>query len=153
MPVKHGMSESSEYDTWSRMKSRCTSTQNERYGYYGGRGIKVCDRWLESFENFFEDLGKRPEGMTLDRIDNNGNYEPGNVRWATIRQQNNNTRANVVITYEGVSKTIGEWADYLGIKYNALWLRLYRRGWSVDRAFNENLRHWKRNNLNKSQEK
>ena len=74
------------------MKQRCLNPRNSAYFYYGGRGIKVCDRWNNSFENFLEDLGERPEGMTLDRIDPNGNYEPGNVRYADAKTQNNNQR-------------------------------------------------------------
>jgi len=89
---KHGMSETKEYNTWCLMKRRCNNPKEVGYKYYGGRGITVCDRWLESFQNFYEDMGKCPEGMSLDRIDVNGNYEPSNCRWATHSEQSYNQR-------------------------------------------------------------
>ena len=87
---KHNMSNTSTYRSYVDMKNRCYNKHSKKYYRYGGRGITVCDRWLESFENFLEDMGEKPNGLTLDRIDNNGNYEPNNYRWATITQQNIN---------------------------------------------------------------
>lgn len=84
--------ETREYSTWSNMRNRCLNRNASKYPIYGGRGIQICDRW-GLFENFLADMGERPEGMTLDRIDVNGNYEPGNCRWATVSQQNSNKRA------------------------------------------------------------
>lgn len=84
--------ESPTYHSWAGMKARCSNPNQKSYKYYGGRGIKVCQRWLDSFENFLEDMGERPEGKTLDRRDNDGNYEPDNCRWATAKQQSSNRR-------------------------------------------------------------
>jgi hypothetical protein len=88
----HGMYGSPEYTTWASMIQRCQNSNNRRYKDYGGRGIKVCQRWLASFEEFFADMGKRPEATSIDRIDVNGDYEPGNCRWATAKQQASNKR-------------------------------------------------------------
>lgn len=117
------------------MKSRCLNKNKKSYSDYGGRGIKVCDRWMK-FENFLEDMGERPAGMSLDRIDNNGNYCKENCRWATNHQQANNKRSNRLVTFHGVTKSASEWADDLGINRATLYDRLYRGKFvSVDRAF------------------
>jgi len=91
----------SEHHTWTDIRHRCYNKNNSSYHYYGGRGIKVCDRWLESFKNFFEDMGPRPEKQSLDRIDNNGDYSPDNCKWSTHLEQMSNTRRNVLYLYEG----------------------------------------------------
>ena len=92
--TKHGMSKSKTYSIWANMKDRCHNPNNHAFDLYGGRGIQVCDRWRESFQAFVDDMGEQPPGLTLDRIDVNGNYEPGNCRWTTWHVQANNKRTS-----------------------------------------------------------
>ena len=126
-----------EWSSWQKMKSRCYNPNNNRYGHYGKRGIKVCERWLNSFENFVADMGKRPsEKHSLDRIDVNGNYEPNNCRWADDDTQANNKRTNIVIGYKGVSKTATQWAKEYNMGLYTL-LNRVRNGWDIDRALNQ----------------
>lgn len=96
----HGMTKSNTYRIWVDIKTRCSNKKNRAYKNYGGRGIKVCKRWMK-FENFIEDMGERPKGLSIDRTNNNGNYEPNNCRWATMKEQQNNRRNNRLITYKG----------------------------------------------------
>lgn len=104
---------STEYSAWSDMKQRCNNPNNDNYNHYGGRGIKVCKRWNDSFSNFLEDMGERPEGMTLERKNNDGNYEPSNVKWATWHQQNSNRRTNSNHTGISYNKQRCRWSAYL----------------------------------------
>lgn len=125
------------YQIWVSMKARCFNPKHSHYHRYGGRGITVCERWL-TFENFLADLGEIPEGQTIDRIDNDGIYEPSNVRFATRRQQCNNTSYNVVVTHNGESKTLAEWARVTGINKHTLKAR-HRNGWPVDKMLSPEL--------------
>lgn len=127
-----------EYYAWRSMRSRCSSPKNAAWVNYGGRGIFVCDEWVESYDAFFNDMGKCPEGFSLDRIDNDKGYSKDNCRWADIATQLNNRRANVFIEYNGETKTISQWARKFNLKVDTLHKRLSRM--SVSRAFtSENL--------------
>ncbi|CAG4889223.1 hypothetical protein R69919_00688 [Paraburkholderia gardini] len=127
---------SAEYKTWQEMRKRCENPKVEFYRHYGGRGIKVCDRW-QDFENFFADMGSRPSAdHSLDRYpDVNGNYEPENCRWATDLEQSNNRRNTPFIEYQGRTQSISDWARELGVKYYSLRNRIVNLGWPVEKAF------------------
>jgi hypothetical protein len=187
-PKTHGMFGSQEYNSWQSMKSRCTNENNQDYPDYGGRGITVCDEWMNSFEAFYRDMGPKPgPGYSLDRGEVNGNYNKDNCRWATPTEQSNNKRNNVryeyqgeqltipeisrrtdinkwtlekrvremnltieqaveydsgkvnreSITFNGMTKSLKEWSEYLGIPYSKLHARLYSYNWSIEKAFSK----------------
>ena len=115
----HGMTGTSTYNVWSGMRNRCNNTRDQGYKYYGGRGIIVCKRW-NKFENFLADMGKKPKGMSIDRIDNGGSYCKDNCRWATNEEQANNTRGNRIIDVDGEEYTMAQLSRKLGIDYNML---------------------------------
>lgn len=115
----HGMSRTSTYRIWTSMKSRCRNENNQTYAEYGGRGITVCERW-DKFMNFLSDMGVRPDGHSLDRINNDAGYSPDNCRWATRAEQNRNTRLTVNIEFNGVKKCITDWAIDAGMTCYAL---------------------------------
>lgn len=122
-----------EYEAWSQMLQRCTNPKSQSYPGYGARGISVCDSW-RSFENFYRDMGPRPSNeYSLDRIDNDGNYEPGNCRWANRKEQCRNKRNNVRLAFRGETLCLAEWSERLGIKIGVLQDRL-RLGWSAERT-------------------
>lgn len=125
---------SKEYTTWKGIRGRCNTPTNPKYPRYGGRGVKVCARW-DSFEAFLEDMGPRPEGMTIGRIDNDGDYAPENCRWETPRQQSNNTRRNIRLSINGQTKTLAQWARAAGLKVGTL-QRRYHAGWSAEDIIN-----------------
>lgn len=130
----HRMSKSSTYLCWHSMKQRCNNTNHQAYPQYGGRGITVCERWEHSFKNFLEDMGHRPSVRhSIDRIDNDGNYEPGNCRWATVTQQGRNKHNNVMLSCCGETLCQSEWAERIGISPEGIAARI-RRGWSVQDA-------------------
>lgn len=130
----HGMRNTPLYGVWCTMRRRCSDPEVKSYPDYGGRGIKVCERW-KAFAAFYEDMGQRPSPKhELDRYpDNNGNYEPGNVRWALRAEQVKNKRNNRVLTALGKTQTLMEWARELGVSHTAILYRL-RAGWSVEAA-------------------
>lgn len=115
------------------MRRRILNPRHHAYPEYGGRGIALQESWLE-FANFLADMGPRPEGTTLDRIDNDGPYTAENCRWATQSQQLLNRRNTVMLTHAGVTRPLREWADLVGVPYQRLWSRVFRFGWSTDRA-------------------
>jgi len=131
--VTHGRSASAEYQIWENMLSRCLNPNVSRYARYGGRGIKICERWL-TFANFYADMGPRPPGMTLERIDNDGNYEPSNVRWATRKEQECNKSTTIKVVLNGHEMTLSDACRATGVSYNAVRKRISYRGWSVDKA-------------------
>jgi len=123
--VKHNKTRTAEYSVWSDMKTRCLNPNSKFYKNYGGRGKKICERWLHSFENFLADIGKRPTANhSIDRIDNDGDYKPENCRWKTKREQNNNRRSNVSYTYNGKTQRIAEWCKHAGINYQTFATRI-----------------------------
>ncbi len=131
---QHGRSHTPEHSIWIKMIERCEQPRATGYRHYGGRGIRVCERWRESFTNFLADMGPRPTPKhSIDRIDVNGHYEPGNVRWATQREQMNNTRSNRVLDWNGEQLTMTQWAERMNLRPGTLGFRI-RSGWSVDRA-------------------
>lgn len=121
-------------NSWRKLRSRCDDPKNEYYHLYGGRGITYDPRW-KSFREFYNDMGIRPEGKTLDRIDTNGNYCKENCRWATAIEQGNNMRTNVLLTYNGVTKTATQWAFEKNITWAAIRWRI-AKGWPPERILN-----------------
>ena len=129
----HRQSNSREYQSWAHAKRRCFSPRDANYANYGGRGITMCAEWRNSAATFLRDMGPCPTGHTLDRIDNDGNYEPGNCRWATALTQTNNTRTNRRVTFRGETHTVAEWARIIGMPRDTLKCRLHH-GWPPERA-------------------
>ena len=124
-----------EYRAWRGLKGRCLDSGDKEYHRYGGRGITVCQRWIESYENFLADVGRRPsEGHSLDRIDVNGNYEPGNCRWATRKEQQRNRRDNFMLTHDGRTLPVSVWAKEIGVSTSTLKYRIKVKGLSASAA-------------------
>lgn len=122
---------SAEYRAWQGMITRCTNKASSSYPRYGGRGIKVCERWLNSFADFLADVGKKPgRHYSIDRINNDGNYEPGNVRWTTSSVQSRNTSYTRKITHNGITLCLADWAKKVGINARTLYRRILM-GWST----------------------
>lgn len=137
---KHGhgkkFHESPEYHAWLHMKQRCLNPSNKAAHNYIHRGIRIAPEWAESFQVFYDHIGPKPEGSrySIDRIDNNGHYEPGNVRWATPKEQMRNVRYQRIITIDGMSKSLAEWCEMTGLKYGTVYTRIKRYGWSEREA-------------------
>lgn len=134
MKITHGLSSTSEYGIWSGMRKRCENPKCPAFKRYGGRGIVVCERWRASFADFLADMGPRPSPKhSLDRIDVNGNYEPGNVRWATAATQARNTRRNHTLTVGDETLCLSEWGERFGIQPGLIQARI-DMGWTTERA-------------------
>ncbi len=131
--LKHGMSHTPTFKSWDSMLQRCYNPKNHNYLRYGKRGIKVCDRWRHSFENFYCDMGEKPKDLTIERIDNNKNYTPKNCKWATMHEQNNNMRSNISITLHNETHNIAQWTRIKKFKPTTIYDRIYA-GWSPEKA-------------------
>lgn len=130
---KHGLKHTAEYSVWQNMITRCTNSNTNFFYRYGGRGIAVSDEWRD-FEKFYADMGNRPNGMTLERIDNNGSYSKENCRWATLKEQARNTRRTKLVEHNGKTQCLKDWANEVGIVYNTLRKRFIIYGWSFEKA-------------------
>lgn len=124
-----------EYNSWHSMKQRCKNPTDDCYAQYGGRGIEVCPRWDEDFAMFLSDMGRRPDGMSLERINNNGHYQPGNCEWATPFKQSRNTSRNRLYTFNGETMCIADWCIRNGISHATLHHRI--KHWPLSRALTE----------------
>lgn len=134
LKTRNGESKSSSYRSWKAMIERCYNPNNNKYSLYGARGIKVCDSWLDSFNNFLDDMGARPLNCTLDRIDTNNNYEKDNCRWATQKQQAINRRNNYLITAFNETLPLICWAEKTGINWSTIRQRIKRNKWTPEQA-------------------
>lgn len=131
--TRHGMHDSPEYHTWESMWYRCTNPNAKFWHIYGGKGVRVCDRWRD-FPSFYDDMGPRPTLQhSIERVRSSGNYEPGNCKWATPTEQSNNTSRNIYIEHQGETLTTAQWARKLNLNVNTLRNRI-KRGWTLDRA-------------------
>lgn len=138
----HGMTGSPEYRSWQAMKRRCYYPKDILFHRWGGRGIRVCDHWIHSFENFLEDMGMRPSLQhSLDRLDNDSDYGPQNCRWATRSQQCRNTPRNRLLTLDGATFCLAEWAERTGIASNTIRRRIDHARWSVEKALTTPVHH------------
>lgn len=130
--MRHGLCGHPLYSVYRAMLARCFNRSHKSYKDYGAKGITVCERWL-TFANFIEDMGERPEGMSIDRIDGTGNYEPGNCRWATTTEQQRNRSSNLLVEIDGVTKCITEWCEIFGTCRKRAYCRI-RKGWTPEDA-------------------
>lgn len=140
----HNLSDTRLYEIWWGMKKRCFNPNCHAFKRYGQRGITICKEWLD-FKTFYDWalLNGYSKDLTIERINTNGNYEPGNCKWIILGKQVRNTRTNVLVTYQGETHCINEWAEILNIEKGTLWSRINRLGWDIEKAFNKPIRRTK----------
>ena len=133
----HGKSKSPEYISWADIKSRCYNKKDKGFENYGDRGIVMCDEWLNSFSQFYADMGNRPSKKhTIDRINNNGNYDSKNCKWSTKKEQARNRRTSKLFTINGETKSLAEWAEISGINYQTIFQRITTLNWTIEKSLN-----------------
>ena len=137
----HGKSNTRLFRIWSHIKDRCDNPNNDAYKNYCKIGVTICNEWKNDFMSFYNWAMSNgyKDNLTIDRIENNGNYQPNNCRWITIKQQHRNTRRNIFLNYNGENRCVSEWSEILGINETTLRSRL-RKGWSIDRALSEKVK-------------
>ena len=123
-----------EWKIWKKLRGRISTTTDHAYSHYGGRGLDIDPRWKESFEFFISDMGPCPAALTIERLNNNRGYWPDNCEWKTRKAQANNRRTNCIVEFRGEKKTLTQWCDQFGRNMGTVWKRLFRLGWSVERA-------------------
>ena len=140
--TKHGLTQHTLYKTWVQIKVRCFDKTRDAYPDYGGRGITMCKEWCEDFMPFFEWSIRNgwEEGLSIDRIDNDGNYEPNNCRWVTMKVQQNNTSRNHYLTYKGKTQTMIQWCEEVGLPYHTVMARINKLGWDIEKALSTPVR-------------
>ncbi len=142
MPKTHQMSGTSEYKSWCHLKERCLNPNCKNYDDYGGRGIKVCDEWKDDFAAFYNHVGDKPSSEhSIHRIENDGNYEPGNVKWATAEEQNRDKRTTIWLEFRGKTKSLPDWCDELGLDASTIRARIQAYGWDTERALTEKIKN------------
>ena len=146
MKYKHGKTNTRLFCIWRSMLTRCTNSNNKSYKYYGGKGVKICEEWLNNFENFYNWAVNNgyAENLTIDRINVNGNYEPSNCRWATMKEQGSNKSNSRIIKAFGESLTLSQWAEKTGLSITTLKSRLDKLNWSAEKALTTKRRKYKR---------
>ena len=137
--LSHGMSRTSEHNIWLGITQRCCNPLNKLWEWYGGRGISMCERWRK-FENFYADMGPRPVGMSVERVDNEKGYSPENCKWASRHDQTRNKRNNIIVQYEEQSMCLKDFAVKIGIKYHILYYRMAIKGWTLEKAITKKIR-------------
>ena len=144
--TKHGLEHTRLYGIWSDMRLRCYDEKNIAYHRYGGRGITICDEWKNDIKAFYDwaMANGYKDSLTIDRIHNDGNYCPENCRWATVKEQASNRRSNILVTHNGKTQTMKEWANEVGIPYKVVWARVQKLGWSAERALTDPVKKGKR---------